>query len=289
MSFNLSVKYNKSSVIKDTADDDIEALQNISAGFGIAGLCFITLGIVGNIIAIVVLRHKPKRCLGTKLLVYLAFVNILLLVFQSIRSVGNLQIGKVVIRALKELTYVTHPLFMTVYMAEICMTSLITVQRYVSVAKPLAANSLMSERRLVIIMAVLGAWCVIFNIPHWFMFYPNILIVRTVKQHTQFRQSQQMENQSDNPDIRLTIIVIAITTLSLINTSLSSIYFVFLKFLNWKTMCSFECFTFDITVNFVVILNCSLNCIFNCVCGSKFRQICWGLFCPKCKNKGNGS
>ncbi|XP_041357796.1 FMRFamide receptor-like [Gigantopelta aegis] len=334
MSFNLSVKYNNSSVIKDTVDDDIEASQNISAGFGIAGLCFIIFGIFGNIIAIVVLRQKPMRCLGTKLLVYLAFVDILFLVLGGLRSVNYLLVEKVAIRALSELNNVMRPPFMTVYMAEIYMTSLITVQRYVSVTKPLVAKRLMSERRLVIIMAVLGAWCVIFNIPLWLVFYPvfyyntdmnitwirhdtyvmpnnvpfyestfyatvysryldfifhflipvsamfifNILIVRTIKQ--QFRQSQQMKTQSDNSDSRLTITIIAITTSSLVASFPHTVDFALFEILNWEAKCSLACITCGHVAILLVTVNCSLNCVFYCVCGSKFRQICWGLLCP---------
>ncbi|XP_041357840.1 FMRFamide receptor-like [Gigantopelta aegis] len=170
----MSVDFNDSSVAKDTIDSDKDTNKKIGAGFGIAGLCFITFGIVANIIAIVVLRQKPMRCLGTKLLVCLAFVDILLLLLNGFRCADDLLVGKVARKTIQQLTNVTYPLFMTVYMAEIYMTSLITVQRYVSVSKPLAAKRLMSERRLVIIVAVLGAWCVIFNIPQWVVFHPVI-------------------------------------------------------------------------------------------------------------------
>ena len=346
MYFNMSLNNTNNSVTNHTSDNERETQKIISAGFGIAGLCFITLGIIANVFAVVVLLQKAMRCLGTKLLVSLAFVDILLLTLNSFRAAKDLHVGKLAKGVLTELSNVTYPLFMTVYMIEIYLTSLITVQRYVSVAKPLEAKSLMNERRLVIIMAILGSWCIVFNIPQWIVFQPvfyyntdlqitwirhatyimpdkgffykstfyeivyvgylsfifrflipmaamfvfNILIVRIVKQHTLFRQSLQIGNQSEKSDSRLTITIIAITTSSLIATFLDALDLLLFAFLNWEAKCSQACYIFWHVSDLMIIVNCSFNCIFYCIFGGKFRQICLGLFCRfTSRNIENGS
>ena len=156
-------------LVKPIADPSMPMVRFISEV--VVSLPIAIFGILGNILAFVVLCRQKKRLTTNILLQILAITDTLILIssilLRSLRYVNWSPYNAIY-------DYVFISLYPSVYffrLADTWITVLMTIDRYIAVCHPLRAQSLCTLRRTYVIMAAILLATLTFSMPRFFEFH----------------------------------------------------------------------------------------------------------------------
>ncbi|XP_041349163.1 FMRFamide receptor-like [Gigantopelta aegis] len=107
----------------------------------------------------------------------------------------------------------------------------------------------------------------------------NVLILRAMKKSKEFNPCEGRQQMNQQRDTRMTVMVLAVTTVFFVCQLFTAVAFVMMRGMNKYSDCSMACNNFTAVADTMVMVNSAVNFILYCAVGKKFREVFVQVFC----------